>query len=100
MYLLTLVLDLQYIKFISFTLLAMKYKPPNNETKSEKFRRIATARTNGILDRLRVLGNCSNQIVYEYKDEEVEKIFATVDEQLRLVKAKFRIGNKHKKFTF
>ena len=77
----------------------MKSKPPIDETKDGKFKRIAAMRTNEILNRLRTLGNCANKAVYEYRDEDVEKVFSAIEEQLRLVKTKFRIANGHRKFT-
>ena len=35
------------------------------ETKREKFMRLAEARTNKIIDMIQLLGNCSNQNQYE-----------------------------------
>ena len=37
-----------------------------DETKREKFVRIAEARTNKILNMIQFLGNCSNTSMYEY----------------------------------
>lgn len=37
-----------------------------SETKKERFIRIAGARTNKILDMIKLLGNCSNIGNYEY----------------------------------
>ena len=45
-----------------------------NETPNEKFLRIAESRTQKIIDMIRLLGNCSNQYVYEYSKKDVEKI--------------------------
>ena len=36
------------------------------ESKKDKFVRIAEARTNKIIDMIRLLGNCSNKASYEY----------------------------------
>ena len=49
-----------------------------NETKREKFVRLAENRTNKILDTLQLLGNCANQNVYEYSKKDVEKIFNAI----------------------
>lgn len=62
--------------------------------KIERFTRLATHRTNEVLDRLRILGNCSDKRSYEYNDEEVEKIFRAIDEQAKIVKAKFKKPKK------
>ena len=59
------------------------------ETKGDRFRRIASKRTNEILEKIRILGNCSNRSSYEYTDEEVNKIFSEIEKQLKSTKAKF-----------
>ena len=45
------------------------------ESKYNKFIRVAEARTNKIIDMIRLLGNCSNTAVYEYTDGDIKKIF-------------------------
>ena len=59
------------------------------ETRNERFKRIASKRTNEILEKIRILGNCSNKSSYEYTDEEINKIFSEIEKQLKLTKAKF-----------
>jgi hypothetical protein len=59
------------------------------ETKREKFLRLATQRTQEVLDRLRILGNCANRQLYEYTESDVKKIFSAIEDQLKAVKAKF-----------
>jgi len=60
-----------------------------NETKAEAFRRLATHRTNAVLSRLRILGHCSDSQRYEFTQEDVKKIFRTIESELKSVKAKF-----------
>lgn len=60
-----------------------------SENRHERFKRIATYRTNMVLDKLRLLGNLSNKTNYEYTDEELNKVFDVVERQLRTIKAKF-----------
>jgi len=60
-----------------------------NETRSDKFKRIAAMRTQRILDDLRLLGNCANSSSYEYSDVAVSKIFVTIEKELKRVKASF-----------
>ena len=60
-----------------------------DEEKRERFKRLATIRTKAILDRLRVLGNCSQKHSYEYSAKDIEKIFSAIEKQLRTVRAKF-----------
>lgn len=47
---------------------------PENETKNEKFLRIATPRVNAIIDKLDILSNCAGSN-YEYTEEQVETMF-------------------------
>jgi hypothetical protein len=67
-----------------------------NETRHNRFKRIASKRTNDILDKIRILGNCANKSSYEYTEEEINKIFSEIDKQLKLVKSRFFVGNKKK----
>ena len=65
------------------------------ETKREKFVRLAEARTNKIIDMIQLLGNCSNASTYDYTQQDVEKIFAAIENELREAKKKFnRIESK------
>lgn len=59
------------------------------ETKREKFVRLAEARTNKIIDMLQLLGNCSNSSVYDYTQQDVDKIFAAIETAVREAKKKF-----------
>jgi hypothetical protein len=67
------------------------------ETKRERFKRIASRRTNEILDKIRLLGNCANKRSYEYTDNEVNKIFSEVDKELKLARLRFQ-EKKNKMF--
>lgn len=66
------------------------------ETRNERFKRIAAKRTNDILEKIRILGNCSNKSSYEYTEEEVNKVFFEIDKQLKLIKAKFSAGKRER----
>lgn len=59
------------------------------ETKEDKFKRIAGARTRRILEYIRLLGNCSNTSNYSYSEEEVKKTFNTIEKELNYVKSLF-----------
>ena len=59
------------------------------ETKREKFVRLAEARTNKIIDMLQLLGNCSNSSVYDYTQQDVDKIFATIESEVKEARKKF-----------
>ena len=70
----------------------------NNETREERFKRIAEVRTNAVLDRLRILSNLSNRQMYSYSEEDIDKIFSAINKQIREVKAKFNSRKEEKKF--
>jgi Ca2+-binding EF-hand superfamily protein len=67
------------------------------ETRHDRFKRVAAKRTNDILDKMRILGNCYNKSSYEYTEEEINKIFSEIDKQLKMTKAKF-LGGKRERF--
>ncbi len=64
-------------------------KPNKKETPQERFKRLGTLRTNTVLRRLKVLGNCANRQAYQYSEEDVDKIFSEIERRLKEVKAKF-----------
>lgn len=63
----------------------------------ERFKRLAEYRTNEVLKRLKVLGNCANRSAYDYTEEEVNKIFSEIEKQMKDVKSKFSFP-KNKEF--
>lgn len=70
------------------------------ETRRERFKRIAGARTNKILDMVKLLGNCSNTGNYEYSEDDIKKIFSAIESELKNAKAQFSKQNsKNKKFS-
>ena len=62
---------------------------PPKETKDERFRRLAEARVNKILDLFRLLGNLSGKANYIYSREQVEQIFTALQSELITVKMRF-----------
>ncbi len=69
----------------------------SNETPEERFKRIATLRTNTVLDKIRILGNLSNAKMYSYAEEDINKIFSAINKQLKETRAKFN-SPKQRKF--
>jgi len=68
------------------------------EDRNTRFKRVASRRTEKVLDDLRVLGNCANKSIYNYTDDDIAKIFYNIENQLRSIKVKFR-SVRRKKFT-
>ena len=73
----------------------------NEETKRDKFVRIAEARTNKIINMIQLLGNCSNQSLYEYSQKDVNKIFNAIQAELDEEKKRYskQDSQKGSKFT-
>ena len=65
-------------------------KNKQNETKRERFVRMAEARTIKIISMTRLLGNCSNKSAYEYSDKDVSKIFAAIEGAVADAKKRFK----------
>lgn len=59
------------------------------ESKSARFRRLATARGDRLIRELSLLGNLSNPKNYEFTHEDVEALFAPIENELRECRAKF-----------
>ena len=70
----------------------------NGETPEQRFKRLAASRTNEILKRLKILGNCSNRQVYKYSKEDIDKIFSTIEKKSKEVKSKFNHPEEEPKF--
>ena len=66
--------------------------------KRERFEKVAVARTNKILDDLRLLGNCSNKNNYSYTEKDIRKIFSAIDSEIRKTKARFLGAKKEDRF--
>ena len=65
-------------------------QPAVTESKRDRFTRIAAKRTQHVLERVRILGNCSNRSVYEYTADDIDKIFAAIEEELQDTRRRFK----------
>ncbi|MHA1424282.1 MAG: hypothetical protein ACTSRQ_13695 [Candidatus Thorarchaeota archaeon] len=68
---------------------------PTTESKRDRFVRIASKRTNQVLNELRKLGNCSNTRMYEFTDEDVKKIFRAIKKETDRIEKLFSSGEVH-----
>lgn len=59
------------------------------ESKHQRFRRLAVSRGDRILREISLLGNLANRRNYDYTEEEIRKLFFTIDAELKECKAKF-----------
>jgi hypothetical protein len=62
------------------------------EQRKERFKRLATQRTNAVLKKLQILGNCSNRQAYEYDEEEIKKIFSVIEKQVTDTRTRFHFS--------
>ena len=64
----------------------------------ENFKRLASSRTNEVMKRVKILGNCANRSHYDYTEEEISKIFSEIERKIKETKAKFSFPYKDKEF--
>jgi hypothetical protein len=66
------------------------------ESKEEKFKRLAVSRVNKTLKQIRLLGNLSNQSLYEYPDKYILQIEEAILKELKeaIYKLENRIGQQ------
>ena len=76
-----------------------KQKTDRTALREERFKKVASRRVSEILNKLRLLGNCSNKANYYYTEEQTRKIFSTIDAELKRVKVLFNKPNKGDKFS-
>jgi hypothetical protein len=60
------------------------------ESKRDRFTRVAERRTNAVLEKIRVLGNCANRSIYDYTEEDVTKVFGAIKKALREAESLYR----------
>ncbi|MBU1015319.1 hypothetical protein KKI17_02680 [Patescibacteria group bacterium] len=76
----------------------MAKRTRKGEDKRDRFRRLAQQRTNLVLKRLKILGNCADKSRYEYAKEDVERIFVAIDRRLNKTKARYELPSDREQF--
>lgn len=69
-------------------------RPTKYEHPRDRFKRLATLRTNAVLKRLKVLSNCANRQIYQYEEQDIDKIFSEIERKVKEAKAKFHFSKK------
>lgn len=69
------------------------------ETKREKFTRLAESRMNNALKQIQLIGNLSNTSAYDYTTEDVDKIIKTLRKSINELEVTFKGDAKAKKFS-
>lgn len=68
-------------------------KTKDNETKREKFVRLAEKRTDNALKNIDLLGNLANRSNYDYNSEDALKIIKALKSAISNLEIKFRSSN-------
>lgn len=74
--------------------------PKENESKRDRFVRLAENRTNKIINMVQLLGNCANTSIYECSDADVEKIFSAIESSVKEARKKFAKSEAPKSVKF
>lgn len=69
------------------------------ETKRDKFTRLAESRMNNALKQIQLLGNLSNTSAYDYTTEDVDKMLKTLRKAVNELEVTFKGDSKSKKFS-
>jgi hypothetical protein len=55
----------------------------------EKFKRIAEKRVNNVIKMIRLIGNLSNKSNYSYTEKDVDRIFNSINQELKTCRNRF-----------
>jgi len=66
------------------------------EAPRQRFVRIAPKRVERLLREIRLIGNMANRNHYDYTEEEVGKIFNTIESEVKIAKGKFSFRKTEK----
>lgn len=70
------------------------------EASRQKFRRLAEKRVVRTIKDIRLIGNLSNRSNYRYERSEVDKIFKTLERELKHARARFENGSDDDRIDF
>ncbi len=65
-----------------------------------KFVELANKRVNKAISTIHLIGNLSNRSNYDYADEDVDKIFSAVKQELRKAERRFRAPSEKNAQSF
>jgi hypothetical protein len=67
------------------------------ESKADKFKRLAESRVMNVMKKLDVLGNCHKRATYEYSEDDIGKVFGALREKVDQVESLFKSKGKPEK---
>ena len=56
---------------------------------NDAFKSQAAKRTNSVIDRIRILTQCSNRNSFQFNNEDVEEMFDAIETELKIAKSRF-----------
>jgi hypothetical protein len=68
------------------------------DSREIRFKKVASRRTQEILHKIRLLGNCANKGNYSYDEEQVRKIFYSIENELKRVKMLYNNSKSKEEF--
>lgn len=66
--------------------------------KRKKFIELAEKRVSNTIKNIQLIGNLSNDAVYEYSEEDIKKIFRTLKEEIQVAELKFKTRGRSSNF--
>ena len=75
-------------------------RAPRQESPRDRFVRLATTRVNKALKAIALIGNLSERSNYSYAPDDVAKIFAALERELRASKLRFQYRQRGKAERF
>ena len=69
------------------------------ESKRDKFIRLAENRMNNVLKQIELLGNLSNKRAYEFEQSDIDAIIKTLKNAVSNLEHSFKAEKKNNKFT-
>jgi hypothetical protein len=70
-----------------------------DETKEQRFKRVAGKRVQNVLDSIRKLSQCSNKRMYEWNEGQLKTIWRAIDKEMVKCKERFE-SSEIEEFTF
>lgn len=72
------------------------------ETKNERFMRLAERRVNDLLDKFRLVSNLADRRNYDYTDDQAKQIIRALENELKDLKSRFQSeeSDRQKSFSF
>ncbi len=66
--------------------------------KRKKFVELAEKRVGNTIKNIQLIGNLSNNSVYEYSDDDIKKIFKALREEIQIAELKFKTRGRSNNF--